>query len=67
MSAPLFYASDAVKKSAHGVPLIGFDKGKVNVTAEGSQLLKSIDKASSLNGCFIFGSARSGKSFLMNT
>eukprot|EP00457_Paulinella_chromatophora_P001921 gb/GEZN01001923.1/.p1 GENE.gb/GEZN01001923.1/~~gb/GEZN01001923.1/.p1 ORF type:complete len:672 (+),score=109.52 gb/GEZN01001923.1/:59-2074(+) len=62
--AKLFYAEGKV--DAVGLPLISFDDGKLEVKEEGTRLLNGQGGDVPINLIFIFGNARSGKSFMMN-
>lgn len=46
--------------------LIDFEKGKLTLSQEGTKILTSLDKHANVNVVFVFGNARSGKSFMMN-
>lgn len=59
----LFYAK---AKDVHGAKLIDFDKGNLSVCEDGGKLLDKLPKNKNTNLLFIFGNARSGKSFMMN-
>mmetsp|Transcript_46774 Transcript_46774/g.92036 ORF Transcript_46774/g.92036 Transcript_46774/m.92036 type:complete len:605 (+) Transcript_46774:76-1890(+) len=59
----LFYAK---QKNIHGCKLIDFNKGNLSVVEEGGKLLDKLPKDKNANLLFIFGNARSGKSFMMN-
>src|SRR4051794_16263298 len=50
----------------HAIKLIDVSKGKLILAKSGVELLRSLPATSPLNLLFIFGNARSGKSFLMN-
>eukprot|EP00808_Paulinella_micropora_P002984 g5923.t1 len=54
------------KLDAIGQQLISFDDGKLEVVPAGAQLLNAISSEQPVNLVFIFGNARSGKSFMMN-
>ncbi len=63
----LFYAQDMIPQGlAVKETLIDFEKGNLAVTEKGGDLLKKLDKDENCNLVFIFGNARSGKSFMMN-
>lgn len=68
MSTPkLFYNQNDASKHA-GVQLIEFpkDTAQLKVSSKGLKVLKGLPSNKSCNLCFIFGNARSGKSFMMN-
>jgi len=65
MSQSLFYAKDEVQ-NPRGLKLIDFNKGKLAISEEGSRVLSELSPEQATNLMFIFGNARSGKSFLMN-
>ncbi len=49
-----------------GKQLIEFENGTLKVVDGGSNVLKKLAKTKKINLMFIFGNARSGKSFMMN-
>ena len=59
-------SSDSSSAVPHAVKLIDVSKGKLILAKSGVELLRSLPPANPLNLLFIFGNARSGKSFLMN-
>lgn len=63
----LFYLNDQPEAhKAHSVKLINFDNGQLSLSQDGGNLLKNMDAKKQANLLFVFGNARSGKSFLMN-
>jgi len=65
-STELFFSKDVAGDGVHGLKLIDFDKGKLTINEEGSHILSGLPKNDNANLLFIFGNARSGKSFMMN-
>jgi len=59
-------AAAAAATAPRGLKLIDVNKGKLVLAQQGTAALRSLPVSAPLNLCFIFGSARSGKSFLMN-
>src|SRR4051812_48670608 len=58
----LFYNGETAK----GLKLLEIEKnGKLSVSSQGCQVLAGLDKQQACNLMFIFGNARSGKSFMM--
>jgi hypothetical protein len=68
MSTPtLFWQDKESKDGVHGMQLIEFDaNNQLVVTESGTKLLNKQKKSRNMNMLFIFGNARSGKSFMMN-
>jgi hypothetical protein len=72
-SSRLFWSLDAKQTrqadeadGKHAVKLIDVAKGKLILSKPGVDLLRGLPISSNLNLVFVFGNARSGKSFLLN-
>lgn len=64
MSTNIFWNKKS--SNVHGVKLIDVHQGELKVSPEGGKLLTDLDASKNCNLCFVFGNARSGKSFMMN-
>jgi hypothetical protein len=64
MASKVFWRSPTAEGS--GVQLIELNEGQLGVTEAGAKVLKSQKKNRNINLMFIFGNARSGKSYMMN-